>query len=279
VTEPADVIGGTTAADELIARVSQEVAQFTRARGITPGLAIVALANDPVQRFYVRKKIVQCERAGIRPLEIALAPSIATAELIELVQRLNADPGVHGIFVQWPLPDRVDLGAVAGAIEPGKDIDGMGSASYAPAAALACHRLLGRAISDMTGLEAVVAGGSDVFRKAITRMLLDEKCRVTPCGRGDELPVICRRADILIAALGEPERIRGGWIKPGATVIDVGINAVARYDGGRRYVGDVKFEEAVRVAHAITPVPGGVGPMTIACLLESTLAAAKRHTR
>ena len=279
MTEPADVIGGTTAADELIARVSQEVAQFTRARGITPGLAIVALANDPVQRLYVRKKIVQCERAGIRPLEYPVAPSITTEELLELVKRLNADTAVHGIFVQWPLPDRVELAAIAVAITPAKDIDGMGSASYAPAAALACHRLLGRAISDMTGLEAVVAGGSDAFRKAITRMLLDEKCRVTPCGRGDELPVICRRADILIAALGEPERIRGGWIKPGATVIDVGINAVARYDGGRRYVGDVKFEEAVRVAHAITPVPGGVGPMTIACLLESTLAAAKRHTR
>ena len=279
MTEPAGVIDGTTAADELIAQLSRDVAQFTRASGVTPGLAIVALANDPVQQLYVRKKIVQCERAGIRPLVHPVAPSITTEELLEVVKRLNADPAVDGIFVQWPLPDRVDLGSVARAIGPIKDIDGMGSARYVPAAVLACHRLLRITLSDMTGLEAVVAAGSEVFARAMARILLDERCRVTRAARGVDLAAICRSADILIAALDEPERIRGGWIKPGATVIDVGINAVARYDGGRRYVGDVKFEEAVRVARAITPVPGGVGPMTIACLLQNTLAAAKHHTR
>jgi methylenetetrahydrofolate dehydrogenase (NADP+)/methenyltetrahydrofolate cyclohydrolase len=284
VTEAAVIIGGVKAADELIAQLAKDVARFTRASGITPGLALVALDEDPVQRLYVRKKLVQCERAGIRAVQLSIAASATTERVLELVQRVNADQAVHGIFVQWPLPDRVDLDAVARTIASFKDIDGMGSTSYVPAAALACHQLLRSVLPAMSGYQALIARGSDaatgdVFAKAIARILLDEKCSVTLATRGtDELPGLCRRADVLIAALSEPEFIRGDWIKPGAVVIDVGINVVAGYHGSRRYVGDVQFEEAVRVARAITPVPGGVGPMTIACLLQNTLEAAKRQS-
>ena len=278
MTEAARVISGVQAADALVAELSREVAGFTRKSGVTPGLALLALDDDPVQRFYVRKKIVQCERAGIRPLPQPLAASTTDESLHELLTRLNLDASVHGIFLQWPLPARVDLQAAARALAPIKDIDGMGSDAYVPAAALACQRLILIGQPEIAGLEVVIAGGSDVFTQPIARILRDAKCRVTLAPRSNnELPAICRRADILIAALDSPEAVRGDWIKPGAVVIDVGINVVAGYDGRRRYVGDVQFEEAARVARAITPVPGGVGPMTVACLLVNTLAAAKRQ--
>jgi methylenetetrahydrofolate dehydrogenase (NADP+)/methenyltetrahydrofolate cyclohydrolase len=279
VTERAAIIDGVRAADELIAALSRETAEFTRRTGITPGLALIAIDDDPAQRLYVRKKLVQCVRAGIRPVPSPLQASATTAQVVRIVESLNADPSVHGIFVQWPLPGGVELDAVAKAIAPGKDIDGMASSRYSPATVLACYRLLRTAIADIVGLEVVIAYGSDVFAQPIARILRAANCKVTLARRNSgELAGICRRADILIAALSEPEVIRGEWIKPGAIVIDAGVNAVAKRDGGLRYVGDVKFDEAVRVAGAITPVPGGVGPMTIACLLENTLAAAKHST-
>jgi methylenetetrahydrofolate dehydrogenase (NADP+)/methenyltetrahydrofolate cyclohydrolase len=277
VTERATIIDGERAADELIAEISLKVAAFTRRTHVAPGLALVAIDDDPVQRLYVRKKVVQCERAGIRPVAEPLTGAATTDVVIDVIARLNADPSVHGIFVQWPLPVRVDLAAVSAAIVPAKDIDGMASSEFAPAGALASFRLLELATPALAGRIAVIASDSMVFAKPIARMLLDAKCSVTLATRNNnELATTCRRADILIAALGEPERIRSDWIKPGATVIDASVNAVAGRDGKPRYVGDVRFDEAVRVAGAITPVPGGVGPMTIACLLENTLAAAKR---
>ncbi len=278
MTEGAAIIDGERAADELIARLAHDISEFTRASGVTPGLALVALDDDPVQRLYVRKKIVQCERAGIRPIAQPLTASATTNAVTDAIARLNADPSVHGIFVQWPLPERVDLAAVSAAIAPAKDIDGMASSEFAPAGALASFRLLELAAPELAGRVAVIASDSMVFATAIARMLLDADCTVTLVTRNNsELAATCRRADILIVALGEPERIRSDWIKPGATVIDASVNAIAGRDGKPRYVGDVRFDEALQVARAITPVPGGVGPMTIACLLENTLAAARRH--
>jgi len=273
------IIDGVRAADLSITALSRETAEFTRRTGITPGLALVAIDDDPAQRLYVRKKLVQCVRAGIRPVHRPLQTSATTGHVVRIVEALNADPSVHGIFVQWPLPGGVEIDAVAKAIAPGKDIDGMAGTSFAPATVLACDRLLRTAVADIAGLEAVIACQSDVFAQPIARILRAANCKVTLAARNSgDLAGICRRADILIAALSEPEMIRGDWIKPGAIVIDAGVNAVAERDGSLRYVGDVKFDEAVRVAGAITPVSGGVGPMTIACLLENTLAAAKHST-
>jgi methylenetetrahydrofolate dehydrogenase (NADP+) / methenyltetrahydrofolate cyclohydrolase len=290
VTENASLIDGVAAADELIAQISGDVAQFTRESGITPGLALVALGDDPVQRLYVGKKVTQCERAGVRAMQHLLAESTTTEELREQLGLLNADPAVHGIFVQWPLPPHVNRDDVSEAIAPIKDVDCMHGANLArlflgrplfvPAAVRACHLLLRSSLFPLTGLNAVIAGGANVFAGPIAHILLGENCSVTIATRSsDDLAAICRRADILIAALGEPEVIRGDWIKPGATVIDTGMNVIADDNGRQRFTGDVKFEEASRVARAITPVPGGVGPMTIACLLLNTLEAVQRRFR
>jgi methylenetetrahydrofolate dehydrogenase (NADP+)/methenyltetrahydrofolate cyclohydrolase len=279
VTERARIIGGAVAAAELVAQLSRAVGRFTRASGVVPGLALVALDDDPSQRLYVRKKLVQCERAGIVPILCPLQTSATTTTVIDAVNRLNAEPAVHGIFVQWPLPAAVDLDAVARAIAPDKDVDAMAHDRFAPAAALASLRLLRIAGPEPAGLAAVIASESLVFAKPMARMLLDANCEVTLAG-GDnkELKAACRSADILITALGRAASIRGDWIKPGATVIDAGVNTTVGVDGKLSYVGDVNFHEAVAVAGAITPVPGGVGPMTIACLLENTLGAAERQT-
>jgi methylenetetrahydrofolate dehydrogenase (NADP+)/methenyltetrahydrofolate cyclohydrolase len=279
VTERARIIGGAGAAAEIVAQLSQAVVRFTRASGVVPGLALVALDDDPSQRLYVRKKLVQCERAGIVPILCALPASATTTTVIDTVNRLNAEPAVHGIFVQWPLPAAVDLDAIARSIASDKDVDGMAHDSFAPAAALASYRLLLLAMPVPAGLMAAIASESLVFAKPMARMLLAADCEVTLAGANNkELEPACRGADILIAALGRAAAIRGDWIKPGATVIDAGVNAIAGADGKLSYIGDVRFDEAVAVAGAITPVPGGVGPMTIACLLENTLSAAERQT-
>jgi methylenetetrahydrofolate dehydrogenase (NADP+)/methenyltetrahydrofolate cyclohydrolase len=279
VTERAAIIDGARAAEALIAEIARDTAEFTQRTGVTPGLALVAIDDEPAQRLYVRKKIVQCERTGMRPIVRPLKSSTTTNAVVKLVRELNADPAAHGIFVQWPLPGRVDLGTVAHAIAPAKDIDGMGSASFAPAAVLACVRLLRASIGELAGVRVTVVSGSDVFTKPIARILREARCEVTLAARNsEELAGLCRRADVLIVAAGEPEIIRGEWIKPGAIVIDAGVNAIADRAGRTRHAGDVNFEQAARVARAITPVPGGVGPMTIACLLENTLAAAKQST-
>jgi len=279
VTERVRIIGGERAADELIAGLAQAVLQFTRASGVVPGLALVALDDDPSQRLYVRKKLLQCARAGILPIVCPLKANATTSAVIDAVNRLNAEPQVHGIFVQWPLPAGVDLDEVSRAIAPDKDVDAMAHDTYSPAAALASCRLLLVARPDPAGLIAAIASESLVFAKPMARMLLAADCAVTLAGaNNNELEAACRNADILIAALGRAAAIRGHWIKPGATVIDAGVNTIAGADGKLSYVGDVRFDEAVAVAGAITPVPGGVGPMTIACLLENTLSAARRQT-
>ncbi|MGH8262479.1 MAG: bifunctional 5,10-methylenetetrahydrofolate dehydrogenase/5,10-methenyltetrahydrofolate cyclohydrolase [Steroidobacterales bacterium] len=279
MTERARIIGGERAAAELVADLSRAVLQFTRASRVVPGLALVALDDDPSQRLYVRKKLLQCAQAGIVPIVCPLQAGATTSAVIDTLNRLNAEPKVHGIFLQWPLPAGVDLDDVSRAIAPDKDVDAMAHDTYSPAAALASYRLLRLARPDPAGLIAAIASESLVFAKPMARMLLAADCEVTLAGaNNNELEATCRSADVLIAALGMAAVIRGDWIKPGATVIDAGVNAIAGADGKLSYVGDVNFDEAVAVAGAITPVPGGVGPMTIACLLENTLSAARRQT-
>jgi methylenetetrahydrofolate dehydrogenase (NADP+)/methenyltetrahydrofolate cyclohydrolase len=277
VTERASIIDGAAVAEKIITRLSEDVTAFVRASGITPRLALVALGDDAVQRLYLRKKVVECAHAGIEPLECLLAEATTTAELRQRLLELNADPAVHGIFLQWPLPRLADYDTVVQSIAPSKDVDGMRGLTFVPAAALACQALIRTSVKEPAGLHAVLAGRPNVFAAQIARILRDANCTVTVAYRNHEdLAAVCRRADILIAALDEPEIVRGDWVKAGATVIDVGMNVIAGYDGRRRFVGDVRFDEVARVARAITPVPGGVGPVTIACLLQNTLAAAQQ---
>lgn len=280
MTDTATIIGGARAAGALVDRLSHEVQAFTRVSGLPPALALVAIDDDPAQRLYVRKKVVQCERAGIRPVLRPVPRGATTDDVAEIVRTLNEDPSVHGIFVQWPLPAAVQLDAVAFAIAASKDIDGMAHTDFTPAAVLASRKLLQLARSDVAGLTATVASESQVFAKPMARLLLDAGCAVTLLNRNNnEFASVCRRSDVLVTALGVAEFVRGEWVKPGATIIDASVNVSRESDGAPRYVGDVQFAEAVRVAGAITPVPGGVGPMTIACLLENTLQAAQRHIR
>lgn len=279
MTERASVIDGTALAGKLITELARDVAAFVRDTGITPGLALVALADDPVQRLYVQKKVVQCERAGIRAVECPLTRTITTAGLSAQLRRLSDDPTVHGIFLQWPLPPTVDLAAAIEAIAPSKDIDGMRDGTFVPAAAGACFALIQSSLGTLAGLNAVIAAAhDDIFARQIARILRDGGCAVRVAYRGDDgLPDICRSAGILVAALAEPEVVRADWVRPGATVIDVGMHVIAGDDGRRRFVGDVNFDEVSRVARAISPIPGGVGPVTIACLLQNTLAAARQR--
>jgi len=279
VTERASVIDGTALAKNLITELSRDVAAFVRDTGITPALALVALADDPVQRLYVHKKVVQCERAGIRAIECPLTRTITTDELSAQLRRLSDDPAVHGIFLQWPLPRTVDLAASIEAIAPSKDIDGMRDGTFVPAAACACFALIQSSVGTLAGLHVVVATAhDDIFARQIARILRDAGCTVRVAYRGDDgLPHICRSAEILIAALAAPEAVRADWVRPGVTVIDAGMHVITDDNGRRRFVGDVNFDEVSRVARAISPIPGGVGPVTIACLLQNTLAAARQR--
>jgi methylenetetrahydrofolate dehydrogenase (NADP+)/methenyltetrahydrofolate cyclohydrolase len=280
----AAVIDGRAYAEALRARIAALVPAFAAETGRAPGLAVVLVGDDPASRVYVRAKGRAVIAAGMASFEHLLADDTPEAELLDLVCRLNRDERVDGILVQLPLPPQIDDKKVIGAIDPAKDVDGfhvvnagklaVGAAgALIPCTPLGCLMLLKDRLGDLAGLEAVVIGRSNIVGKPMAQLLLQESCTVTIAhSRTRDLPAIVRRGDIVVAAAGRPEMVKGDWLKPGATVIDVGIN---RVDG--KLVGDVDFEGAGRVAGAITPVPGGVGPMTIAVLLRNTLAAA--HAR
>jgi methylenetetrahydrofolate dehydrogenase (NADP+)/methenyltetrahydrofolate cyclohydrolase len=280
----ARILDGKSIAAALRARVADEVARLPA----PPGLAVVLVGEDPASSVYVRNKGIATREAGMRSIEHRLSADTSQADLLGLIARLNADPETDGILVQLPLPRHVDSQAVLAAIDPAKDVDGFhvvnagllatGGPALVPCTPRGCMILLREAGIALAGADAVVVGRSNIVGKPVAQLLLAADCTVTIAhSRSRDLPAICRRADIVIAAAGRPEMLRGDWIRPGATVIDVGINRVATAGGGSRLVGDVAYAEVAAVAGAITPVPGGVGPMTIACLLENTLIAARRR--
>jgi len=285
----ARLIDGKAAAARLLERVSAAVARLGASHGLQPGLAVVLVGDDPASQVYVRNKARQTVASGMRSFEHALPSSTSQAQLLDLVRQLNADPAVHGILVQLPLPPHLDEGAVIEAIDPAKDVDGfhpinvgrlsLGSAALVPCTPYGCALLIRSVVPDPAGLHAVVIGRSNIVGKPMAQLLLAMHCTVTIAhSRTRDLPALARSADILVAAVGRPQMVRGDWIRPGACVIDVGINRVPGDEPGKtRLVGDVHFAEASQVAGAITPVPGGVGPMTIACLLRNTVIAACRQ--
>ena len=285
----AEIIDGKAFAEGLRARVAAAVPAFAEATGRKPGLAVVLVGEDPASQVYVRSKGKATVAAGLESFEHRLADTTSEAELLALVTRLNADERVDGILVQLPLPGHVDEKAVIAAIDPAKDVDGfhianagrlaVGERALVPCTPLGCLMLLKDRLGDLSGLEAVVLGRSNIVGKPMAQLLLQENCTITIAhSRTRDLPQVVRRADIVVAAVGRPQMVRGDWLKPGATVIDVGINRITVDNEGKtRLVGDVDFDGAAEVAGAITPVPGGVGPMTIAVLLRNTLVAA--HAR
>ncbi len=279
----ANLIDGKAYAEGLRARIARAVAGLAE-RGVVPGLAVVLVGEDPASRIYVRNKVRQTVEAGMRSFDHTLPASTSEAELLALIARLNEDPQVDGILVQLPLPPQIDAQTVIEAIDPAKDVDGFhpvnagrllaGVPGFVPCTPLGCLLLIKSVRRDLAGLEAVVIGRSTIVGKPMAQLLVGQHCTVTTAhSRTRDLPEVCRRADLLVVAVGRPELVRGDWIKPGAIVIDVGINRIAG-EAGTRLVGDVAFAEAAGVAAAITRVPGGVGPMTIACLLRNTLEAA-----
>ncbi len=288
---PARLIDGRAAALELRSRIAQEVVRFRAAAGRAPGLATVLVGEDPASAVYVRSKGNATREAGMESASHQLPADVGEAGLLAMVAQLNADPGIDGILVQLPLPGHIDSAKVIAAIDPAKDVDGFhpinagklatGAAdALVPCTPLGCLHLLKQEVQSLSGRDAVVIGRSNIVGKPMALLLLRESATVTIChSRTRDLPDVVRRADIVVAAVGRPEIVRGDWLKPGATVIDVGINRVDADDGKTRLVGDVAFEEAQDVAGAITPVPGGVGPMTIAMLLRNTLVAACRRER
>jgi methylenetetrahydrofolate dehydrogenase (NADP+)/methenyltetrahydrofolate cyclohydrolase len=280
------LIDGKAFAATLLHEISAEVAALRATHHLQPGLAVVLVGEDPASQVYVRSKAKQTVAAGMQSFEHKLPADVPQSELIALVERLNRDPAVHGILVQLPLPAPLNAEAVIACIDPDKDVDGLhvvnagrlmaGLPGLVPCTPLGCLLLLQDALPALSGLEAVVVGRSVLVGKPVAQLLLQQNCTVTMAhSRTRNLPDVCRRADILVAAVGKAEMIQGHWIKPGATVIDVGINRVPGAAGKTRLVGDVAFEQAQGVAGLITPVPGGVGPMTIACLLRNTVTAAK----
>jgi methylenetetrahydrofolate dehydrogenase (NADP+)/methenyltetrahydrofolate cyclohydrolase len=284
----AAVIDGKAFAQRLRARVAEAVPEFTRTTGRPPGLAVVLVGEDPASSVYVRSKGRATLEAAMASFEHRLPDTAGEDELIALVEQLNADEAVDGILVQLPLPAGIDDKAVIAAVDPAKDVDGfhianagrlaVGEEGLVPCTPLGCLMLLKDRLGDLTGLDAVIVGRSNIVGKPMAQLLLQENCTVTIAhSRTRDLPALVGRADIVVAAVGRAEMVRGAWLKPGATVIDVGINRIAGADGKERLVGDVDYQGALDVAGAITPVPGGVGPMTIAVLLRNTLVAA--HAR
>jgi methylenetetrahydrofolate dehydrogenase (NADP+)/methenyltetrahydrofolate cyclohydrolase len=288
-TGVANLIDGKAVAARLRESLAAEVASFVAAGGRQPGLAVVLVGEDAASQVYVSNKAQQTRAVGMASFEIRLPASTSQSELLERIAALNADPAVHGILVQLPLPPQIDEEAVIEAIAPQKDVDGFHPVNvgllatrgdgFVPCTPLGCLLLLQTSLSSLSGLRAVIVGRSNIVGKPLAQLLLRENCTVTIAhSRTRDLADECRRADVLVAAVGRPRLIAGDWIKPGATVIDVGINRIEDASTGRtRLVGDVDFDSAVKVAGAITPVPGGVGPMTIACLLRNTLTAATRQ--
>jgi len=279
------IIDGKAMAAALRAEITLGVADLAHA-GIKPGLAVVLVGEDPASQVYVRSKARQTVEVGMASFEHRLPADTAEADLLALVAALNADDAVDGILVQLPLPPQIDADKVLRAIDPAKDVDGFhpvnvgliatGSGGIAPCTPFGAMMLVKATGRDLSGLDAVIVGRSNIVGKPMAQLLLQENCTVTIAhSRSRDLPAIVRRADIVVAAVGRPEMIAGDWIKPGAIVIDVGINRIATEDGKGKLVGDVAFADAREHAGAITPVPGGVGPMTIACLLNNTLLAAR----
>jgi len=281
----ARIMDGKAIATELRARVAGEASRLRRASGLTAGLAVVLVGNDPASEIYVRNKHRETQAAGMVSFEHRLPADVSQAELLALVAKLNRDPAVHGILVQLPLPKSLRTETVINAIDPAKDVDGLhpqnagrlagGFAALSPCTPLGCIILTKSVHASLEGLNAIVIGRSNLVGRPLLQLLLNENATVTIAhSRSRELPKLCARADLVYAAVGKAEMVRGDWIKPGATVIDVGINRLAAADGKTRLVGDVAFAEASQIAGAITPVPGGVGQMTVACLLVNTLRAA-----
>ena len=281
----ARIIDGKTIAADLRGKVTDCVQRLLRDRGLVPGIAVVLVGENPASEVYVRTKSKMVAAAGMHAIDRKLPATTTEAELLALVGELNADPAVNGILVQLPLPPQIDSHKIIAAIDPAKDVDGFhplnvgrlasGLPALVPCTPLGCVMLAKTVHGSLAGLDAVVIGRSNIVGKPVAQLLLAENATVTIAhSKTRDLPALCRRADLLIAAIGRSEMVRGDWIKPGATVIDVGINRVAGEGGKSRIVGDVAYAEAVTVAGAITPVPGGVGPMTIACLLLNTLSAA-----
>lgn len=277
------IIDGKAFATKLRAEIAAEVATLP----YKPGLAVVLVGDDPASKVYVANKAKQTVEVGMRSFEHRLPADTTQEHLLALVRQLNDDPAVHGILVQLPLPKHLNTEAVIAAISPEKDVDGLtvvnagrlasGAEGLIPCTPLGCLLLLQDNIPDMTGLHAVVIGRSNLVGKPVAQLLLQQNCTVTMAhSKTRDLPALCRTADILVAAVGRPEMVKGDWVKPGAVVIDVGINRVPAGEAKTKLVGDVAYDEAAPVAGKITPVPGGVGPMTIACLLRNTLTAAKR---
>jgi methylenetetrahydrofolate dehydrogenase (NADP+)/methenyltetrahydrofolate cyclohydrolase len=285
----ARLIDGKAHADALRARVARAAALVKQSYEVTPGLAAVLVGDDPASAVYVRNKERQIGEAGMASFPYRLPAGTTETELLDLVARLNADPAAHGILIQLPLPKQIAAERVLEAVDPAKDVDGFhpvnvgrlatGREAMVPCTPLGCMMLLEATLPELAGLEAVVVGRSNIVGKPMAQLLLAANCTVTVAhSRSRDLAAVCRRADVLVAAVGRAEMIRGDWIKPGACVIDVGINRVPASEPGKtRLVGDVAFAEARQIAGAITPVPGGVGPMTIACLLRNTLIAACRQ--
>jgi methylenetetrahydrofolate dehydrogenase (NADP+)/methenyltetrahydrofolate cyclohydrolase len=281
----AEIIDGKAFAAKLLENIAAEVATLP----FQPGLAVVLVGDDPASQVYVSNKIKTTERVGMLSVHHRLPAETTQETLLALVQTLNTDPTVHGILVQLPLPKHLNADEIINTIDPDKDVDGLHVISAGRLAAglpglvsctpLGCLLLLQDALQNMSGLHAVVIGRSNLVGKPVAQLLLQQNCTVTMAhSRTRDLPALCRQADILVAAIGRPEMIKGDWIKPGATVIDVGINRIP-VGAKTRLVGDVDFTAALDVAGRITPVPGGVGPMTIACLLRNTLTAAKLQNR
>ena len=284
----ARLIDGKAFAAALRERVAGVAAQFGSLQGRAPGLAVVLVGEHPPSAAYVRSKAKATREAGMESFEHKLPADVSQGQLMALVDELNADPSVDGILVQMPLPKHIDEQEVIQRIDPHKDVDGfhpvnagrlaIGLEGLVPCTPLGCLMLLKDELGDLSGLDAIIVGRSNIVGKPMAQLLIQASCTVTVAhSRTKDLPAAVRRSDIVVAAVGRPELIRGGWLKPGATVIDVGQERVEQPDGTRKLLGDVAFDEAFEVAGAITPVPGGVGPMTIACLLRNTVVAAHRR--
>ncbi|MBM30112.1 MAG: bifunctional methylenetetrahydrofolate dehydrogenase/methenyltetrahydrofolate cyclohydrolase FolD [Gammaproteobacteria bacterium] len=282
------VIDGSAMAERLRNEVAHRVEAFRSATSIDPSLAVVMVGDDAASQVYVRNKMKQTAVVGIRSVEKCLPRQASENEVLEIIRELNEDPSIHGILVQLPLPEHIDPSVVVDAIDPNKDVDGLhrnnvaalvlGEEGLVPCTPTGCLLMLRQYAENLSGMRAVILGRSRLVGKPLAELLLRENCTVTMAhSKTAELPTLCRSADILVAAIGRPNFVQGEWIKPGAIVIDVGMNRIKDNDGKRRLVGDVDYQAALSVAQAVSPVPGGVGPMTVVCLLRNTIQAAERQ--